>query len=50
MNANSSFVIQTEGLSKAYKEVQALKPLDLQVREHSICGFLGHWDCCRRRR
>jgi len=41
MNTNHSFVIQTEGLSKAYKGVQALKPLDLQVREHSICGFLG---------
>jgi ABC-2 type transport system ATP-binding protein len=41
MNANNSFVIQTAGLSKAYKGVQALKPLDLQVREHSICGFLG---------
>lgn len=33
MNANHSFVIQTEGLSKAYNGVQALKPLDLQVRE-----------------
>jgi ABC-2 type transport system ATP-binding protein len=28
-------------LSKSYKGVQALKALDLQVQEHSICGFLG---------
>lgn len=41
MNTDNSFVIQTAGLSKSYKGVQALKPLDLQVREHSICGFLG---------
>jgi ABC-2 type transport system ATP-binding protein len=41
MNTNNSFVIQTAGLAKSYKGVQALKPLDLQVREHSICGFLG---------
>src|SRR5512136_3090900 len=34
-------VIQTTGLAKTYKGVQALQPLDLQVREHSICGFLG---------
>lgn len=41
INTNHPFVIQTEGLSKAYKGVQVLKPLDLRVREHSICGFLG---------
>lgn len=34
-------VIETLGLEKTYKGVQALQPLDLQVREHSICGFLG---------
>ncbi len=34
-------VIETHGLSKSYKGVQALKALDLQVQEHSICGFLG---------
>ena len=34
-------VIETHGLSKSYKGVQALKSLDLQVQEHSICGFLG---------
>jgi len=28
-------------LSKAYKNVQALKSLDLKVAEHSIFGFLG---------
>jgi len=34
-------VIETQGLSKAYKGVQALKSLDLQVRRNSIFGFLG---------
>ena len=34
-------VIETHGLSKSYKGVQALKALDLQVQEHTICGFLG---------
>jgi ABC-2 type transport system ATP-binding protein len=34
-------VIETHGLSKRYKGVQALKALDLQVQQHSICGFLG---------
>jgi ABC-2 type transport system ATP-binding protein len=34
-------VIETRGLTKAFKGVQALKPLDLQVRQNSICGFLG---------
>jgi ABC-2 type transport system ATP-binding protein len=41
MNTNQSYVIETEGLSKTYKGVEALKPLNLKVREHSICGFLG---------
>jgi ABC-2 type transport system ATP-binding protein len=36
-----NFVIETQGLSKAYKAVQALKPLDLKVAQNSICGFLG---------
>ena len=35
------WVIETHGLSKTYKGVQALKPLDLRVPEHSIFGFLG---------
>ncbi len=34
-------VIETYGLSKAYKGVEALKPLNLQVQKNSICGFLG---------
>jgi ABC-2 type transport system ATP-binding protein len=35
------FVIETKGLTKAYKGVQALKSLDLTVRRNSIFGFLG---------
>jgi len=34
-------VIETHDLTKTYKGVQALKPLDLQVHQNSICGFLG---------
>jgi ABC-2 type transport system ATP-binding protein len=34
-------VIETHGLSKAYKNVTALKSLDLKVAQHSIFGFLG---------
>ncbi len=34
-------VIETQGLSKTYKDVPALKSLDLRVPEHSIFGFLG---------
>ena len=34
-------VIETHGLSKRYDDVQALKALDLSVRENSIFGFLG---------
>ncbi len=41
MNAANSPVIETHKLSKTYKEVQALKDLDLTVRQHSIFGFLG---------
>src|SRR5512136_200950 len=41
MKAATPPVIQTTGLAKTYKGVQALQPLDLQVCEHSICGFLG---------
>jgi ABC-2 type transport system ATP-binding protein len=29
------------GLSKTYKNIQALKPLDLKVQQNSILGFLG---------
>jgi ABC-2 type transport system ATP-binding protein len=41
MNESTSPVIETRGLSKTYKGIQALKPLDLQVQQNSICGFLG---------
>jgi ABC-2 type transport system ATP-binding protein len=34
-------VIETAGLSKTFKGVQALKPLDLKVAQNTICGFLG---------
>jgi ABC-2 type transport system ATP-binding protein len=36
-----SVVIDTQGLSKSYDGVQALKDLNLQVPEHAIFGFLG---------
>jgi ABC-type transporter Mla maintaining outer membrane lipid asymmetry ATPase subunit MlaF len=41
MKESTSPVIETRGLTKTYKGVQALKPLDLQVQQNSICGFLG---------
>ncbi len=41
MEPTAPLVIETQGLSKAYKGVQALKSLNLQVRQHSIFGFLG---------
>ncbi len=41
MEKNSPLVIETYGLSKTYKNVQALKSLDLKVQQHSIFGFLG---------
>ena len=41
MKNNNDLVIETHGLSKAYKNVQALKSLDLKVAKHSIFGFLG---------
>ncbi len=34
-------VIETHGLTKTYKGVEALKAVDLQVQQNSICGFLG---------
>ncbi len=34
-------VIRTEGLSKNFGEIEALKSLNLNVPEHSITGFLG---------
>ena len=36
-----SFVIHTNGLSKSFGDVDALKPLDLTVDKHAIFGFLG---------
>ena len=33
--------VRTEGLSKSFKGVDALKGLNLNVPEHSIFGFLG---------
>jgi len=41
MNLSTRFVIETNGLSKRYKNVQALKALDLKVQQNSIFGFLG---------
>ncbi len=41
VNESTPPVIETHGLSKTYKGVQALKPLDLQVQQNTICGFLG---------
>ncbi len=41
MSTSTSPVIETHGLAKTYKGVQALRPLDLQVHQNSICGFLG---------
>ena len=41
MNISTPFVIETQGLSKTYKNVQALKALDLKVQQNSIFGFLG---------
>ena len=35
------YAIETNGLSKAYGSIQALRPLDLKVARNSICGFLG---------
>jgi ABC-type multidrug transport system ATPase subunit len=41
MNLSTPFVIETGGLSKVNKNVQALRSLDLKVRQKSILGFLG---------
>jgi ABC-2 type transport system ATP-binding protein len=41
MSTDESFLISTRGLSKSYKEVDALKSLDLKVPERSIFAFLG---------
>jgi ABC-2 type transport system ATP-binding protein len=41
MKESTPLVIETRGLTKTYKGVQALRSLDLQVHQHSILGFLG---------
>ena len=41
MDSDNSLVIKTHNLSKTYKEVQALKDLNLTVKQNSIFGFLG---------
>jgi ABC-2 type transport system ATP-binding protein len=41
MNMSAPPVIETRGLTKTYKGVQALRSLDLQVQKNSIFGFLG---------
>jgi ABC-2 type transport system ATP-binding protein len=41
MNSDNSLVIETHNLSKTYKGVEALKDLNLKVKQNSIFGFLG---------
>lgn len=41
MDSPNSFIIETRHLGKTYKEVEALKDLNLRVKQHSIFGFLG---------
>jgi ABC-2 type transport system ATP-binding protein len=41
METSNTWVINTRGLNKSYKDVEALKSLDLQVAKNSIFGFLG---------
>lgn len=41
MESLNHYVIETQGLSKTYKNLQALKSLDLKVHQNSIFGFLG---------
>lgn len=41
MKTSNTWVINTHGLNKSYKDVEALKSLDLQVAKNSIFGFLG---------
>ncbi len=41
MNETNTLVIETQGLGKAHKQIQALKSLNLQVQKNSIFGFLG---------
>lgn len=41
MSPNTPYVIQTQGLSKSFGDVQALQSVDLSVPKNSIFGFLG---------
>jgi len=41
MDTQENLVIETHNLSKIYKEAQALKGINLKVKQHSIFGFLG---------
>jgi ABC-2 type transport system ATP-binding protein len=41
MNPSTPYVIETQGLTKTYKNIQALKALNLKVHQNSIFGFLG---------
>jgi ABC-2 type transport system ATP-binding protein len=41
MYQTGDFVIETQGLSKSFGDVQALRGVDLSVPRHSIFGFLG---------
>jgi ABC-2 type transport system ATP-binding protein len=41
MNAATTFVIHTHGLSKSYNGMEVLQSLDLRVPEKSIFAFLG---------
>lgn len=41
MKVSTPYVIETYALGKTYKNVQALRSLDMKVRQNSIFGFLG---------
>ena len=41
MSPSQNYVIKTQGLTKSFREVQALQSVNLQVPQHSIFGFLG---------
>ena len=41
MNQSDKFVIETDGLSKSFGDVQAFHNVNLGVPRHSIFGFLG---------
>jgi len=46
MNMPTPYVIETNDLSKTYKKIQALQPLDLKVQQNSIFGFPWQSLCC----